>query len=524
MISIVTTYFNRKKQFINTLKSLLKSSYKDFEMIAVDDGSDENERIEDLQKEFSFLKVFRIDKNEKKYHNPCIPFNLAFSKSKGDKIIIQNPECLHLNDILQKTNDSLNDKNYLSFACYSVDQNYTNKFNETGNINLFYEAMQLFCVPYSYNGQNGWYNHSIFRPESLHFCTAITRNNLKKLNGFDERYAEGSAYDDNEFIHRVKLLGLKIEFQDNYISIHQYHENFNYIKDGIRQLENKNANLFKYITLNENKIRANPDKEIMKQKIIGFTQLRNELSKGNLENWFRQMQVCDYIYIFDQNSDDGSQEYYKKFKNTVVIESKTNRFYEELICKQELLSKLLSDHPNTDWILWLDGDLLLDGRLLKNNGEQLYKLCSLAEENGADACFFDHYNLWRSDLYYRVDDQYHGLSGNWCALWKNNGNLHYNACPGLHGKQYPDGLTKGMRTSFACVHRGFATDYQIITKYNVYKSNGQNGWALDRLLNENGLQVELLKKELLPEWFEIKDIINPINKKKIIDIYNEKNK
>ena len=56
-------------------------------------------------------------------------------------------------------------------------------------------------------------------------------------------------------------------------------------------------------------------------KIIGFTQLRNEKEKGNLDNWFKQMSVCDYIYIFDQNSTDGSQEYYKNFNNTFVIES-----------------------------------------------------------------------------------------------------------------------------------------------------------------------------------------------------------
>ena len=56
-------------------------------------------------------------------------------------------------------------------------------------------------------------------------------------------------------------------------------------------------------------------------KIVGFTQLRNELEKGNLENWFKCMSVCDHIYIFDQNSTDGSLEYYKKFDNVTVIES-----------------------------------------------------------------------------------------------------------------------------------------------------------------------------------------------------------
>ena len=39
MISIVTTYFNRRSQFINTLRSLEISKVKDFEVIAVDDAS-----------------------------------------------------------------------------------------------------------------------------------------------------------------------------------------------------------------------------------------------------------------------------------------------------------------------------------------------------------------------------------------------------------------------------------------------------------------------------------------------------
>ena len=199
-------------------------------------------------------------------------------------------------------------------------------------------------------------------------------------------------------------------------------------------------------------------------KIIGFTQLRNELSKGNLENWFKQMSICDYIYIFDQNSDDGSLEFYKKFDNCTVIESPINRFNEELICKQELLDKLLSDHPDVDWILWLDGDLLLDGRLLSDNGKELKELCRLGSIHKIDGYMFNHYNLWRSDIFYRVDDAYHSLDGNWCPLWRNNGKLKFNAEKGLHHLQYPNGIERVNKTPYAVIHRGFATDYQIMTK------------------------------------------------------------
>ena len=85
-------------------------------------------------------------------------------------------------------------------------------------------------------------------------------------------------------------------------------------------------------------------------KIIGFAQLRNELSKGNLHNWFRSMEVCDQVYIYDQASDDGSQEVYKSRENIYVIQSDTNRFQEEISCKRQLLQKLLEDHPDVDWI------------------------------------------------------------------------------------------------------------------------------------------------------------------------------
>ena len=81
------------------------------------------------------------------------------------------------------------------------------------------------------NGVNGWYNHGIYRPCAFHFCSGITRKNLIELNGFDESYANGICYDDNEFLYRINLKGLKIIFENDFKSIHQYHEKVNYIKD-----------------------------------------------------------------------------------------------------------------------------------------------------------------------------------------------------------------------------------------------------------------------------------------------------
>lgn len=141
---------------------------------------------------------------------------------------------------------------------------------------------------------------------------------------------------------------------------------------------------------------------------------------------------------------------------------------------------------------------------------------------GRTPVFFEHYNLWRSDVFYRVDDSYHSLSGNLCALWRNNGKLSFSSQAGLHLQQYPNGIVHGLSVPFAAIHRGFATDYQIITRYDVYKERGQSGWSLERLLNENGLEVVRLDYSLLPEWFELKDVQNPLEKIPILKIYEEK--
>lgn len=62
-LSIVSAYHNRKSQLINTLNTIKKSSeITNTEFIVVDDCSDDNERIEDLQSQFHFLKVIRLEK------------------------------------------------------------------------------------------------------------------------------------------------------------------------------------------------------------------------------------------------------------------------------------------------------------------------------------------------------------------------------------------------------------------------------------------------------------------------------
>jgi len=223
MISIITAYYNRKELFRKTLHSIAGFQCSEqIELIAVDDGSTEEERIEDLQQEFPFLKVIRLEKKDKWYQNSCIPFNEGFRHAKGDKIIIQNPECYHFDNVLEYTSLHLKDRDYLSFSCFALDK------PTTDNHKISYPRGTIQnCIvnrePLSVNG-NVWYNHSKYRPTAYHFCVALMKKDLEILQGFNEILAMGIAYDDDELIQRVKK-NLNIKFIDEILVLHQNHYN-----------------------------------------------------------------------------------------------------------------------------------------------------------------------------------------------------------------------------------------------------------------------------------------------------------
>lgn len=212
-------YYNRLSLLRYTLKTFLQSKETDYEIIIVDDFSDPEHDPIHLVYEFPMLpiKVFKLSARYEKaeWCNPCVPYNIGFRYSLGDKIIIQNPECCHVGDVISYVNENLTDSDYLSFHCYACTEADLPILHSGRQIEMPNIKDEWFW--------SGWYNHKEYRPAAFHFASAITRNNLKKLNGFDEKFAHGIGYDDNEFIIRVNRLGLQTKFVEEPMVIHQFH-------------------------------------------------------------------------------------------------------------------------------------------------------------------------------------------------------------------------------------------------------------------------------------------------------------
>jgi glycosyltransferase involved in cell wall biosynthesis len=242
MISVIVAYFNRKKLFIETLKSISRTSCQNFEVIAVDDMSSEEERIEDLIGQFPFLRVYRIDK--KICGNSCMAYNMGIAKAKGDIIVLQNPECLHVHDVLSYMEKNVNDSNYITTAVYSIDERIQNVLPIILRGEGFEDFIKSLPQRFAEN-HLGWYNHSVYRQCYFHFCAGLSRKNMNELGGFDERFKYGIGFEDTEFIYRVDGLGLHKVIADDVLVIHQWHPTAYNLENKIyRNLYRKNRTLY----------------------------------------------------------------------------------------------------------------------------------------------------------------------------------------------------------------------------------------------------------------------------------------
>ncbi len=222
-ITILLTYLNRPESLKWTLKSFLKYDPEDFNVIIVDDNSKEDIVLPDLPYKVKVIKFTR----EPWVHKYVGVLNMGFYfavQENPDIIIMQHSECYHQGDILSKAKQ-VTDETYISFGCYSLGK------DETPG------SFEILNRPCTQDGQRSWYNHPEIRPVGYNFCSAITTKNLIKLNGFDERFKDGCAYEDNYFLHQIAMLGLRVGVTADPFVLHQYHSTaWDASKWGINQL------------------------------------------------------------------------------------------------------------------------------------------------------------------------------------------------------------------------------------------------------------------------------------------------
>jgi glycosyltransferase involved in cell wall biosynthesis len=237
--SMLLPTYNRKKLLYNTLESynFFYANNQDFEVVIVDDCSNNENRIDNVESDFPHLNIKFIRINQKYGFNPSLAYNVAARNASNDILILSSPETLHTFNFLDLCNNfnDFKENDYYLFSVFCLthkdhkqflnqDNTIEDKINFINKIKpQFYE--NLGCNGYDFNNNMGsWYLHEKFRPSKLNFFTAMSKNLYYEISGFNQAFMRGTGYDDTDFLSRLEPHINNYVWFDDTCAIHVDHD------------------------------------------------------------------------------------------------------------------------------------------------------------------------------------------------------------------------------------------------------------------------------------------------------------
>lgn len=200
--SILMPYHDRLEQLRNTFNGFRKryAGRDDFEVVLVVDTKSIGQMYQLLR--LAEQQQFPMSVTELKGWdslNPAPHYNLAAQKAKGEYFVLTSPEVMHVADVLGGLDEEFEkDKDvYVVCACKSINKN--------GSFHM-------------------WYHHTKHRDVRYHFCSALHSDTWRMVKGFDEEYANGVAFDDDDFLHSIMSFRVDLVMRDDLLTVHQWHE------------------------------------------------------------------------------------------------------------------------------------------------------------------------------------------------------------------------------------------------------------------------------------------------------------
>jgi glycosyltransferase involved in cell wall biosynthesis len=188
-ISIIVPAYNAAEYLQQSLGSIRKSSFSDFELIAVDDCSTDGSL--EIEKKFAD-KVVKTDRNM----GPAAARNLGADESSGPVLFFLDADVkLHPDTLLKVVNSMAENPSYSAiFGSYDAHPAQNNFFSQYKN--LFHHFI-----------------HQNAKSESSTFwagCGSIRRKDFEAIGGFSKNYASASI-EDVEMGYRLKESGRRIK-------------------------------------------------------------------------------------------------------------------------------------------------------------------------------------------------------------------------------------------------------------------------------------------------------------------------
>ncbi len=243
LISFIIPYYNQAKYIEETLRSVIASTYQNFEIIIVDDGSEDENKTQLLE----IIEVIN-DKRIRIFHQqnagPSVARNFAISKANGEILVFLDGD-----DLIEKDTLELSLK----------------VFNKTPDIDVVYGNNILF-------GEK----NKIIKPNEIHPNTILVFNPIAVCV-----IIKKSVFQNNQFDEYLSKLGL--EDWELWMNLISKNYKFQYI----------NHNLFKIRVLPNSRTTTEANPNLAKIKAYIYQKHSDFLAKQFKDLYYTQKQTLE---------------------------------------------------------------------------------------------------------------------------------------------------------------------------------------------------------------------------------------
>ena len=200
-ISVIIPTYNREDYISETIQSVLNQTYKDFEIIVIDDGSTDNTKKR-LEPYLSKIKLI-----EQRNHERAVSRNKGVKNSSGEYIAFLDSDDLWAKDKLEKQVEVLDNKRDTILVygqCLRVNE----------------KSKKIKTAKRQTKGYSGFvFEKLLFRNFIISPTPLIRRQDFEKTSGFETKYI---PYEDWEYWIRFSLLG-KFHFLQDPLAYYRIH-------------------------------------------------------------------------------------------------------------------------------------------------------------------------------------------------------------------------------------------------------------------------------------------------------------
>ena len=248
--SLIISFYNRIEYLKLVLAGLERQTYRNFEIILADDGSNQNvvREIESISKQisFPFIHIWQEDKGFRK--NRIL--NSAIRVSSANHLIFIDGDCIPHRKFIEEHYTNRSFEQCLTGRRVNLSKQITNKLTvetvkggylEKNNAGLIFDGLigkSTYVEKGIYLKNTSLRKYFNKKKRGLIGCNfSIHKADLERINGFDERYQAPSIGEDSDIQFRLELLGIKIKSLNNIaIQYHLHHE--------LQKRSEKNLELF----------------------------------------------------------------------------------------------------------------------------------------------------------------------------------------------------------------------------------------------------------------------------------------